>query len=106
MKSIFSDNISGYNLNKSNIINNVNQNLLGAVIYKFINEKEDMLNTYISNLSSSDNTKLKADKLLKDIFTLVKPLFIKDLILYQLLTVLTFKDTDEEKKLSLLSATI
>ena len=49
------DSIRGYNLanfNKSNIINDINQNYLGVVVYSFVDEREEMINKYISNLSN------------------------------------------------------
>ena len=43
---------------------------------------------------------------MNNVFSNIKPLFLKDLILVQFLLILTYKDTDEEDKLSLLNATL
>lgn len=79
--------------------------LLGVVIYSFVDEREDMINKYISNLSNI-KAKSKTEILLKDVFTDVNTKFIKGIIISQLLAILTYKDTDEENKLSLLNATL
>lgn len=102
------ENISGYNLNsfnKSNIINDINKSYLGSVVYSFVDQRETMISKYVSNLLKIKG-KSNTEKLLNEVFTNVDPIFIKNLIICQFLSILTFKDTDEEDKLSLLNATL
>lgn len=101
-------NFSGFNpsgFNKSNIISDVSRNFIGGIVYFFIDKRENALHKYISNLSKIKGKSI-TDKLLRDIFNDVDPIFIRDLILCQFFSILTFKNTDEEDKLYLLNATL
>lgn len=99
------ENYSGYTFNKSNIIKDINQNLLGGVVYSFVEYRETTISKYISNLPKI-KAKSQTGRLLKEIFTNVDPIFIKNLIICQFLSILTFKGTNEEDKLSLLNVTL
>ncbi len=66
-----------------------------------------MLDKYISLMSKSlSGFKPEEHKLIKDIFQHVDSQFIKGIMFYHFLTILTYRQTDNEEHLSLLGVTL
>ena len=90
-------NISGYN------IEDINSNVLNPVISKYILERSDLLDLYISNFIKSlhENKNVKYNKFMLLIMIKLDRVFFINICIYYFLSVLTYQATDLERDIQI-----
>ena len=97
---------SGIISGKNNIINNIDHKFLNTDVYNYFNEKNYILDKYLERITDIGKLNKLEGELFNIIFNTVDKEFIKGLIKFQFLYVLTYRNTEYEDKVNLLSITI
>ncbi len=94
-------------LTQSTIIGNVDRKLLGGDLYDYLESKDNELDQYINYLSKSTrNVKGEEKELMDLVIKTVGKTYINHVLKHQFLTILSFRESDYDDYINLLTITI